>query len=190
MPLHFVSSYFFGRTYRSALMFLISMKKFIFLGLSAIALAGCSSSISSSNQLIGSWKCTINYEDFNLRTIDNLRFSTNGSIMNRGEIHYPVQKPIFVYALQQNGRWTLQNSKVIYRVMSESLKRTHRSEIWAELQRDSELQQFEESLFSSLSDSENQKVIELSITDFNQNQMTIKHEIKGHKAYKGQCLKS
>lgn len=165
------------------------MKKLIFLGLSALALAGCSSGISNSNQLVGNWKCTINYDDFNIRTVDHLQFSANGNLINQGTINYPIQKPIFVYTLQQNGRWTLSNGKVVYRIMKESLQRTHSSQIWAELQRDVTLQQFEENLFSSLSDSENNKTIELSVTDFSDKKMGIKQEIKVHKAYKGQCIK-
>lgn len=164
------------------------MKKLIFLGLSAMALVGCSSTISSPNQLIGKWECTIDYDDFNIRTVDNLRFSTNGTITNQGEVYYPIQKPIFEYSLQQNGRWSVKNGAIVYRIASESLQRSHRSQIWSELQRDSELQQFEENLFSSLSDSDN-KTIELIITDFDENEMEIKQEIKGHKAYKGQCIK-
>ncbi|HGO5853753.1 TPA: hypothetical protein ACK3JH_000606 [Mannheimia haemolytica] len=165
------------------------MKKLIFLGLSALALAGCSSSISNSNQLVGNWKCIINYDDFNIRTVDNLKFSANGNLNNQGTINYPMQKPIFIYTLHQNGRWTLSNGKVVYRIMTESLQRTHSSQIWAELQRDGTLQQFEENLFSSLSDSENNKTIELSVTNFSDKKMEIKQEMKGHKAYKGQCIK-
>lgn len=166
------------------------MKKLIFLGLSALALAGCSSTISNSNQLVGNWQCTIDYNDFDIRTVDHFRFSNNGTVNNRGDIHYPIKKPIFVYSLQQNGNWTVKNGKIIYRVMSESLQRTHRTEIWTELQRDSELQQFEENLFGSLSNNENHKVIEFTVTDFDANKMEIKHEIKGHNVYKGQCVKA
>lgn len=166
------------------------MKKLIFLGLAAFALAGCSSSISNSSQLIGNWKCTINYDDFNISTVDNFKFAENGNIINQGTINYPLQKPIFIYAIQQNGRWDLQNNKIVYRIVTQSLQRTHRAEIWAELQRDPALQQFEENLFSSLSNDENNKIIELTVTDFSNQKMEIKQEIKGHKAYKGQCVKS
>lgn len=165
------------------------MEKLIFLGLTAFALAGCSSNISNSNQLIGNWKCTINYNDFNISTVDNLKFAANGNITNQGTINYPLQKPIFIYAIQQNGRWNLQNNKIVYRVVTQSLQRTHRAEIWAELQGDPALQQFEENLFSSLSDNENNKTIELTVTDFSNQKMEIRQEVKGHRTYKGQCLK-
>lgn len=69
-------------------------EKVNFLGLSALALAGCSSTISNPNQLIGQWQCTIEYDDFNIRTVDNLRFSTNGTMTNQGGIYYPIQKSI------------------------------------------------------------------------------------------------
>ncbi|AGQ38229.1 TPA: hypothetical protein PWY45_000045 [Mannheimia haemolytica] len=173
----------------TACLYLENMKKLIFLGLSALALAGCPSTISNPNQLIGQWQCTIEYDDFNIRTVDNLRFSTNGTMTNQGGIYYPIQKSIFEYSLQQNGRWSVKNGAIVYRIVSESVQRSHRSQIWSELQRDAELQQFEENLFSSLSDSDNNKTVELIITDFDEKEMDIKQEIKGHKAYKGQCIK-
>lgn len=165
------------------------MKKLILFSLSALALAGCSSTVSNSNQVVGNWKCTIHYDDFNIRTVDDLKFSINGTVTNKGEIFYPIQKPIFVYALQQNGYWNVKNGAIVYRVASETLQRTHSSAAWDELQRDSELQQFEENLFHSLSNSENAKTIELAVTDFGEREMEIKQEIKGHKTYKGQCVK-
>lgn len=164
------------------------MKKLIFLGLSVTALAGCSSSISNSNQLVGNWHCTINYDDFNIQTIDNLTFSVNGHLLNRGTVNYPIKKPILVYSVQQNGRWNLDKNKIVYRIASETLQRQHSQSIWTELQRDTEMQQFEENLFSSLS-SDSYKAIELTITDFNDDEMDIKQEISGHKSYKGLCIK-
>lgn len=85
------------------------MKKLIFLGLSALALAGCSSTISNPNQLIGQWQCTIEYDDFNIRTVDNLRFSTNGTMTNQGGIYYPIQKSIFEYSFTTE--WALECEK-------------------------------------------------------------------------------
>lgn len=87
---------------------------------------------------------------------------------NQGGIYYPIQKSIFEYSLQQNGRWSVKNGAIVYRIVSESVQRSHRSQIWSELQRDAELQQFEENLFSSLSDSDNNKTVELIITDFDE----------------------
>ncbi|QIM66077.1 hypothetical protein A4G16_01135 [Mannheimia granulomatis] len=165
------------------------MKKLIFLGLSALALAGCSSSVSNSNQLIGNWRCTIDYDDFNIRTVDNLKFATDGGLIGQGTIHYPMKKPIFIYTVQNNGRWALKNNRIVYRVLAESIQRNHSANVWAELQRDSELQQYEDSLFNTLSENDRNKTIELTVTDFNDTEMDIKQEIKGHRVYKGQCVK-
>lgn len=165
------------------------MKKLIFLGLSTLALIGCSSNISNSQQLLGTWRCTIHYDDFNIRTVDNLRFSANGYLTNQGTVNYPIEKPIFVYVMQQNGRWELQNNKITYRVLSESVQRNHSAEIGSELQMDSELKQFEENLFSSLSEDAHHKKVELAIVSFSEQKMDIKQEMKGHKTYKGQCVK-
>ncbi|QLB18531.1 membrane lipoprotein lipid attachment site-containing protein [Mannheimia granulomatis] len=165
------------------------MKKLIFLGLSVVALTGCSSSVSNSNQLVGDWRCTIDYDDFNIRTVDNLKFAANGNVLGQGSIHYPMQKPIFIYTVQNSGRWTLKNSRIVYRVLAESIQRNHNANVWAELQRDSELQQYEDSLFNTLSEKDSNKTIELTVTDFDNTEMDIKQEIKGHKTYKGQCVK-
>lgn len=165
------------------------MKKLVFLSFTALALVGCSSNISNSNQLVGNWQCTIDYNDFNIRTIDNMRFSANGGLVSQGTINYPIQKPIFIYSVNNNGRWTLANNRIVYRLLSETIQRSHSAAIWSELQRDNELQQYEESLFGTISDNDNNKVIELTITNFNTNKMDVKQEIKGHRTYKGQCIK-
>lgn len=165
------------------------MKKLVFLGFATVALVGCSSHISNSNQLIGDWRCTIDYDDFNIRTVDNMRFSANGNLVSQGTVNYPIQKPIFIYSVNNNGRWTLTNNRIVYRLFSESVQRNHNATIWSELQKDKELQQYEESLFGTISDNDTNRVIELMITGFSANKMEVKQEIKAHRAYKGLCVK-
>lgn len=169
------------------------MKKLILLSLTALAMTGCSSPTTpypkDPNQLVGNWQCTINYDDINIQTVDNLILSADGNLSNNGTINYPIQNPRFVYLVENNGYWSLKNDNITLNILSETVERNHSDNVQTELKQDKVLQQFEESLFGTLSEHDHNKTIELIITNYKPDKIEFKQEIKEQNIYKGECIK-